>query len=219
LIGAGWGGCIVSLAVEDKVESFIGQLKENYPPYRKLTEEELAEFVFATKPSTASSRLWYAQSFPSCLKYTRNRHYARTANQILKEWFAYNDDNVLTLEWVTKEYNSNPVERAISLARRTRETQREENRTLSAASFIHEALKDTNQEWGDATLHRKHMGSSFITFKIGLNRYRPRRRTALTFIKKLFNNNRRIKVTRNEAHRSSTLHVRNEDTFSPGIDR
>ncbi|KAM6490666.1 Galactokinase [Amanita muscaria] len=54
LTGAGWGGCIVSLVAEDKVESFIAQLKENYPPYKKLNEEELAEVIFATKPSSGA---------------------------------------------------------------------------------------------------------------------------------------------------------------------
>ncbi|KAM6490663.1 hypothetical protein JOM56_014006 [Amanita muscaria] len=124
LIGAGWGGCIVSLAAEDKVESFIGQLKENYPPYRKLTEGSSLRLFLPLSRAVACGM--------------------HNPSPLVQKWFACNDDNVLTLEWVTKEYNSNAVERAISLARRTRETQREETRTLSAASFIHEALKDTN---------------------------------------------------------------------------
>jgi len=54
LTGAGWGGCTVSLVSESKVEEFKNQLKEGYPKYRGLTEEELDEVVFATKPSSGA---------------------------------------------------------------------------------------------------------------------------------------------------------------------
>ena len=54
LTGAGWGGCTVSLVCESKVEEFKKKLKEGYPKYRGLTEEELNEVVFATKPSSGA---------------------------------------------------------------------------------------------------------------------------------------------------------------------
>lgn len=54
LTGAGWGGCTVSLVSEGKVEEFKKKLKEGYPGYRGLTEGELDEMVFATKPSSGA---------------------------------------------------------------------------------------------------------------------------------------------------------------------
>jgi len=54
LTGAGWGGCTVSLVSEGKVEEFKKKLKEGYPRYRGLTEGELDEVVFATKPSSGA---------------------------------------------------------------------------------------------------------------------------------------------------------------------
>lgn len=54
LTGAGWGGCIVSLICESKVEGFKKKLKEEYPKYRGLTEEELNGVVFATKPGSGA---------------------------------------------------------------------------------------------------------------------------------------------------------------------
>jgi len=54
LTGAGWGGCTVSLVCESEVEGFKKRLKEGYPKYRGLTEEELNEAVFATKPSSGA---------------------------------------------------------------------------------------------------------------------------------------------------------------------
>ena len=54
LTGAGWGGCTVSLVCESEVEGFKKRLKEGYPKYRGLTEEELNEVVFATKPSSGA---------------------------------------------------------------------------------------------------------------------------------------------------------------------
>lgn len=54
LTGAGWGGCTVSLVSEGKVEEFKNKLREGYPKYRELTEEELNEVVFATKPSSGA---------------------------------------------------------------------------------------------------------------------------------------------------------------------
>jgi len=54
LTGAGWGGCTVSLVSESKFEDFRNKLREGYPKYRGLTEEELNEVVFATKPSSGA---------------------------------------------------------------------------------------------------------------------------------------------------------------------
>lgn len=54
LTGAGWGGCTVSLVSEGKVEEFKGKLKEGYSGYHGLTEEQLDELVFATKPSSGA---------------------------------------------------------------------------------------------------------------------------------------------------------------------
>jgi len=54
LTGAGWGGCTVSLVCEGRVGEFKKKLKEGYPKYRGLTEEELNEVVFATKPSSGA---------------------------------------------------------------------------------------------------------------------------------------------------------------------
>ena len=54
LTGAGWGGCTVSLVSESKVEEFRNKLREGYPKYRGLTEEELNGVVFATKPSSGA---------------------------------------------------------------------------------------------------------------------------------------------------------------------
>lgn len=50
LIGAGWGGCTVSLVSETNVHSFIQKLKEAYTPYRAMDDDQLREVVFATKP-------------------------------------------------------------------------------------------------------------------------------------------------------------------------
>lgn len=50
LLGAGWGGCTVSLVPEGKVKDFIQKVKESYPPYKKLEGDALNEVIFATKP-------------------------------------------------------------------------------------------------------------------------------------------------------------------------
>ena len=52
--GAGWGGCTVSLVAEDKVEEFIEAVKAKYAPYKGLSEVQLREAIFATKPSTGA---------------------------------------------------------------------------------------------------------------------------------------------------------------------
>ena len=54
LTGAGWGGCSVSLVSEDKVESFIEQVKAKYEPYKALLEDQLKDAIFATKPSSGA---------------------------------------------------------------------------------------------------------------------------------------------------------------------
>ncbi len=55
LTGAGWGGCTVSLVPEGNAVSFIDTLiQEYYQPLiaqGRLTEAQLKEAVFATKPA------------------------------------------------------------------------------------------------------------------------------------------------------------------------
>jgi hypothetical protein len=50
VLGAGWGGCTVSLVAEDQVDGFIRKIKEEYPPYKGLDEVKLNEAIFATRP-------------------------------------------------------------------------------------------------------------------------------------------------------------------------
>lgn len=52
--GAGWGGCGVSLVAEDQVEIFIKKIKDDYPPYKGLKEEQLNDVIFATKPGSGA---------------------------------------------------------------------------------------------------------------------------------------------------------------------
>ena len=54
-IGAGWGGCTVSLVVEDDVDAFIKRVSEAYAPYKELSGDALKEVIFATKPSSGAS--------------------------------------------------------------------------------------------------------------------------------------------------------------------
>ena len=54
LTGAGWGGCTVSLVAEERVESFISEVRKMYPPYKDLGDEALSEVIFATKPSSGA---------------------------------------------------------------------------------------------------------------------------------------------------------------------
>ncbi|RDB29227.1 Galactokinase [Hypsizygus marmoreus] len=54
LTGAGWGGCTVSLVAEDRVESFIEQIRDTYAPYQGLEGEALNEVIFATRPSSGA---------------------------------------------------------------------------------------------------------------------------------------------------------------------
>ncbi|KAF5374451.1 hypothetical protein D9615_009120 [Tricholomella constricta] len=54
LTGAGWGGCTVSLVAEDKVQSFIDQIRDTYAPYKGLEGEALSEVIFATRPSSGA---------------------------------------------------------------------------------------------------------------------------------------------------------------------
>ena len=63
LTGAGWGGCTVSLVSESKVEEFKNKLKEGYPKYQGLAEEELNEVVFATKPSSGAFGTFFSMGF------------------------------------------------------------------------------------------------------------------------------------------------------------
>ncbi|GLB40690.1 putative galactokinase galactose-binding signature [Lyophyllum shimeji] len=54
LTGAGWGGCTVSLVAEDKIQSFIEQIRDTYAPYKGLEGEALSEVIFATRPSSGA---------------------------------------------------------------------------------------------------------------------------------------------------------------------
>ncbi len=47
LTGAGWGGCAVSLVPEDKLDSFLSEVKNGYKRY---AEVNVKEALFATKP-------------------------------------------------------------------------------------------------------------------------------------------------------------------------
>jgi len=49
LTGAGWGGCTVSLVAENKVESFLSNLKSDY--YSGVGKENLETAIFVSKPS------------------------------------------------------------------------------------------------------------------------------------------------------------------------
>ncbi len=54
-LGAGWGGCTVSLVEEERVPEFIEKMRTSYPPYHGLHGDELAEVIFPTKPSGGAS--------------------------------------------------------------------------------------------------------------------------------------------------------------------
>jgi len=51
LLGAGWGGCTVSLVEKADVSTFISKLRSGYPPYQDLSDEEFKLTCFATKPA------------------------------------------------------------------------------------------------------------------------------------------------------------------------
>jgi hypothetical protein len=59
-----WGGCTVSLVRENEVEEFKKKLNERYSKYQGVTEEELNETVFATKPSSGAFGMFLV--FGSC---------------------------------------------------------------------------------------------------------------------------------------------------------
>jgi galactokinase len=55
-IGAGWGGATVSLVPEPLVPKFIKALHSGYyqPRYPNLTQDELSDACFATKPEAGA---------------------------------------------------------------------------------------------------------------------------------------------------------------------
>jgi hypothetical protein len=59
--GAGWGGCTVSLVLEEQAPAFIAAVKKQY--YQpliaqgRLAEEEVGQFLFASKPSSGAAVL------------------------------------------------------------------------------------------------------------------------------------------------------------------
>ncbi|KAI9637939.1 ribosomal protein S5 domain 2-type protein [Dioszegia hungarica] len=48
--GGGWGGAVISLVHTSQAEAFLGTVKEEYGPYKGLSEEKLHEEAFATIP-------------------------------------------------------------------------------------------------------------------------------------------------------------------------
>lgn len=56
LTGAGWGGATVSLVPEPKVKAFVQAIREGYYKKRfpELTEEQLDDVCFATKPEAGA---------------------------------------------------------------------------------------------------------------------------------------------------------------------
>lgn len=62
-VGAGWRSFTVSLVAEDKVPQFIEKLRRSYGPFTKLNDEEAAEVIFVTKPSSdACGERWAIDS-------------------------------------------------------------------------------------------------------------------------------------------------------------
>jgi len=61
LTGAGWGGCTVSLVLEDEAPAFIAAVKEQYYgpliAQGRLAEEDVGQFLFASKPSSGAAIL------------------------------------------------------------------------------------------------------------------------------------------------------------------
>jgi galactokinase len=55
LTGAGWGGCTVSLVAEAEVQNFIAKVKQQYAPYKSLSDLELEGVIFATKPGSGAA--------------------------------------------------------------------------------------------------------------------------------------------------------------------
>ena len=58
LLGAGWGGCTVSLVPEGNVKDFIQKMKESYLPFKELEGDALNEVIFATKPGMGACGKW-----------------------------------------------------------------------------------------------------------------------------------------------------------------
>ncbi|ORX76616.1 galactokinase [Basidiobolus meristosporus CBS 931.73] len=56
LTGAGWGGCTVSMVPEDKVESFIETVKNEYfrQKFPDFSEEQLDSIIFSSRPSSGA---------------------------------------------------------------------------------------------------------------------------------------------------------------------
>lgn len=54
-LGAGWGGCTVSLVPEALVSTFIEKMKNGYAPYKDLSNEQLEQVIFATKPASGAA--------------------------------------------------------------------------------------------------------------------------------------------------------------------
>ncbi|CAK1544431.1 unnamed protein product [Leptosia nina] len=52
LTGAGWGGCVVALCPNDKVDEYINMLQDEfYVKYCNIEKNEVNAYVFATKPN------------------------------------------------------------------------------------------------------------------------------------------------------------------------
>jgi galactokinase len=50
-LGAGWGGCAVSLIPETKLSEFLDQVNENYYSKNVRLKSKFGQAAFATKPS------------------------------------------------------------------------------------------------------------------------------------------------------------------------
>ena len=66
LTGAGWGGCTVSLVDEADVEGFINRVKSQYGPYQNLSNDELKEVIFATRPGSGAFGTSFSFEFKTC---------------------------------------------------------------------------------------------------------------------------------------------------------
>jgi hypothetical protein len=65
ILGAGWGGCTVSLVNKADIPSFVNKLRKEYPPYQSLSDEQFSTAVFATRPGEGA----FGGLFPDVLAF------------------------------------------------------------------------------------------------------------------------------------------------------
>lgn len=59
LTGAGWGGCIVALVPQDRVEQYIDGIKSDYfSDLDAAAGQDLQNFIFASQPGDGA-RIFY----------------------------------------------------------------------------------------------------------------------------------------------------------------